>query len=514
MRVTFLGQAGLYVESRGASVLCDPWFNPAFYASWFPFPSNEGVDLGAIGRPDFLFISHEHQDHLDRRFLAERVWKRAAVVLPPSGLGGLERELRGLGFESFLRPSHGVPLAAGGFEFTALAASAPGDGPLGDCALLIDDGRTRVLNQNDAHLAGLDELARARPIHAHFLQFSGAIWYPAAYDFPEALKRALGRRKRENQQARALRFAEQADAAHVFPSSGPACFLDDELFELNDFDRDPANIFCDQAAFLDYMAARGDERGKLAVPGTVIELDGPECRVTHPLPDAEIARLFSHKREYLLEYRRRRLPEIAAAKAAWRRGDTDLLAELKGWLEPLLAQAPRTRAGVGASVLLDCSGERLVIDFIRGEVRRWNGERCAHRFALDAGLVEDCVRRREPDWVNSLFLSMRFKAERDGAFNEHVYTFFKSLSVERMRHVEAYDAGSEAGGLWRCGDHLIERRCPHQGADLERFGQASDGVLTCTMHGWRFELATGRCLNARARDLRAQPLDKPRETVL
>jgi len=44
MRVTFLGHAGLFVETRGGSVLCDPWFTPAYFGSWFPFPRNDGLD--------------------------------------------------------------------------------------------------------------------------------------------------------------------------------------------------------------------------------------------------------------------------------------------------------------------------------------------------------------------------------------------------------------------------------------------------------------------------------------
>src|SRR5690349_4013432 len=36
MRLTFLGHAGWLAHTRGGSVLCDPWFNPAYFGSWFP----------------------------------------------------------------------------------------------------------------------------------------------------------------------------------------------------------------------------------------------------------------------------------------------------------------------------------------------------------------------------------------------------------------------------------------------------------------------------------------------
>ena len=53
----------------------------------------------------------------------------------------------------------------------------------------------------------------------------------------------------------------------------------------------------------------------------------------------------------------------------------------------------------------------------------------------------------------------------------------------------------------------MQRRCPHLKADLTRFGVVEDGILTCTLHGWQFELATGRCLTSDDRHLYTQKID-------
>ena len=82
MKITFLGQAGIFIETRHGSILCDPWFNPAYFASWFPFPSNEEVDREKLARPTYLYVSHLHHDHFDPQFLREHVWKEATVILP------------------------------------------------------------------------------------------------------------------------------------------------------------------------------------------------------------------------------------------------------------------------------------------------------------------------------------------------------------------------------------------------------------------------------------------------
>jgi UDP-MurNAc hydroxylase len=53
--------------------------------------------------------------------------------------------------------------------------------------------------------------------------------------------------------------------------------------------------------------------------------------------------------------------------------------------------------------------------------------------------------------------------------------------------------------------YLVQRRCPHLKADLAQFGEVEDGVLTCRMHGWQFDLETGRCLTSDDRRLHSVP---------
>jgi UDP-MurNAc hydroxylase len=507
MRVTYLGHAGLFVETDRGSVLCDPWFNPAFLASWFPFPSNEEIDPRTIGSPDYLFVSHLHQDHLDARFLREHVSKSATVILPDFPTDHLRRTLSDLGFRHFVNTINREALELDGLRIMVNALITPTDGPIGDSGIAIDDGRSRIFDQNDSRPVDIEALIDFGPYDAHFLQFSGGIWYPMVYEFPAEKKRALGKSKRSNELGRAMRFAKDVGATHVFPCAGPPCFLDEDLFWFNDTCNDDANIFPDQTVFLAKMREGGMDNGHLVVPGTVITLEGGGCELGHPLPDDEIRAIFTDKRAYLESYRARHKAEIEAEKACWPVGRYDLLATLKGWWEPLIAAADHTCAGVNGRVLLRIGDEEIVLDFLDRRVERWNGESCRYQFSFERGPVEACIERGEEDWVNALFLSCRFKAERDGPYNEYVYTFFKSLSVERMQYVEGYySERSPVQETWECEGYLIQRRCPHLKADLTRFGQVEDGVLTCQLHGWQFDLATGRCLTSDDRRLQSVPL--------
>jgi UDP-MurNAc hydroxylase len=509
MRITFLGHAGCFVETEHGSVLCDPWFNPAYFSSWFPFPRNDGLDISELAAPDYLYISHLHRDHFDPEWLVANVHKEARVLLPEFGIDLLARELRAIGFHDFVRTKHGERVDLDGLGVTILAMTSPADGPLGDSAIVLDDTTARVLNQNDARPGDLDALHALGPFDAQLLQFSGAIWYPIAYDFPPEEKERLARAKRVDEMERAERYVKAVGAAHVLPCAGPPCFLDPDLFEFNDLTRDPANIFPDQPVFLEQLAAHGIDNAHLIVPGSVVDVEAGACTVTHPSDDAASAP-FAHKREYLEQYRRDWSDRLTADRAGWARPGHDLVAELAAWFEPLLVQAPITSAGVAGNVVLDLGDPdtNVCIDFVESEVRVWRGEPYVYKVDVDRALIETLVADHTEDWVNALFLSCRFTAHRDGGFNEFVLTFFKALSAERMAYVErAHGAARlrtdeffDRDG-WR-----IERWCPHRQADLSRFGEIDDGVLTCSLHHWRFDLATGDCLTSDDRHLRCERL--------
>jgi UDP-MurNAc hydroxylase len=505
MRITATGHAGVLFETKGASVLCDPWRTPAYFASWFVFPDNSDVDFASF-EPDFLYISHLHRDHFDRETLARFVPKSTTVLLPEFPTDELRSALGDLGFNSFVQTRNGEPVEVDGLRVMITAMVSPTDGPIGDSALSLDDGETRVLNQNDARPPDPEHLRTFGAYDGHFLQFSGAIWWPVAYELPEANKREFAKRKRLNGMERARRFVEAVDARYIFPSAGPPCFLDDELFEHNDFANSSDNIFPDQAVFLAYLAEQGLTNGRLLIPGSVALLTPGGCEITHPVGQDALASIFAEKRSYLEAYQSRQRPLLERERSGRPSFDGDLLATLKDWWEPLLKLADHICAGVGGPVLLDLGDETIVVDFLTREVRHFAGEQCRYTFNIDRRLVEALVSTHEIDWVNSLLLSMRFRARRRGQYNEYIFTFFKCLSAERMSYAEGwYAEKSSSDELIRLGDFMVQRRCPHLKADLSRFGTVTDGILECGMHGWRFDLTSGRCLTAEAHDIVAVP---------
>jgi UDP-MurNAc hydroxylase len=527
MRILVTGHASLFVEANGRTILCDPWFHAAYFGSWFPFPDNSGMDLERISSPDYLYVSHLHKDHFDARFLGEHVDKSATVLLPDFPIPELREALESLGFTRFVQTRSGRSVELDGLRVAIATSTSVADGPIGDSALVVDDGDVAILNQNDCHPRDLSALRALGPYEVHFLQYSGAIWYPMVYRWDADTKDKLSSEKRERQGQRSTHYVRALRAAHVVPFAGPPAFLDDALFYLNDVDDDPTNIFQDQRSFIRQLAAQDVGHAHLAVAGSEIEVSRGTFEIAGGEGTPDVEAIFDHKRAYLLAYRDRRRAEISAAQpppggSGPELGHVDpevVVGRLAAWIEPLLAHAPALRRALGSPILLDVGRFGVVIDPVSGTVRRAGegaAEAAGHGFFFDEGLLLSLVERRIDDWVNELFLSCRFEASRRGEYNETVFSFFKCLSPRRMEYLEASielaerarDRGApDPGELWRCGDYLVQRRCPHLGADLSRFGHAEDGVLTCSLHGNRYELATGRCLSAEGLDLFTVPAD-------
>ncbi len=505
MQITFLGQAGLFVETKGVSILCDPWFNPSFFGSWYPFPANDGIDPRRIGRPTYLYVSHLHHDHFDPQFLAAHVDKDATVLLPAYPLDDLRKELTALGFHRFIESVDLEPFQAGPLTLTIHALVAPTDGPIGDSALLIDDGDVRVLNMNNSRPPEPDKLLVGGPLDAAFLQFSGAIWYPMVYDYPDNAQQVLGHKKRVAQLARAFRYIEVLDPRFVVPSAGPPCFLDDNLFEFNDLHGDEWNTFPDQPTFLDYIAEQGRDGGRLMLPGTVADVAPGRFEVRHAVDPATI---FGDKRAYLEAYQARKRPSIEDERARWARPRVDLLPSLQAWFDPLLEQADMICAGIDQPVLLDCEDEQIVIDFAERRVRRpVPDENPRYQFAIAREFIDHLVHDHVEDWVNELFLSMRFRAHRRGPYNDYIYTWFKCLNVERLQYAEGFYADKgPTQGTFELAGYEVQRRCPHMRSDLTRFATVEDGIMTCALHGWQWEMATGTCLTSEGHPLFAKPI--------
>ena len=175
-----------------------------------------------------------------------------------------------------------------------------------------------------------------------------------------------------------------------------------------------------------------------------------------------------------------------------------------------MLQSDQICDGIGYPVELRLRGrghqETIVLDFPKRLVREpIPDEKFRYGFAIAPELARTVLRDNEPDWVNTIFLSTRFSAWRVGGYNEYLYTFFKCLTDERIAYADGWfaEAHDDTASITLDGWE-IQRRCPHLKADLSKFGVVEGSTLTCNLHGWEWNLETGRCLTTKGHELRSE----------
>ena len=69
MKIRYIYSACVVIQTEGYKFLCDPWIGvSAFEGAWGQYPKIDNP-ISAIGKVDYIYISHAHDDHFDPRFL-------------------------------------------------------------------------------------------------------------------------------------------------------------------------------------------------------------------------------------------------------------------------------------------------------------------------------------------------------------------------------------------------------------------------------------------------------------
>ncbi|HIA03584.1 MAG TPA: MBL fold metallo-hydrolase [Myxococcales bacterium] len=101
MRIEFISNASIVIYcADGTTILCDPWLSEGvFHGSWYNFPPLNEQQLKTYRnlRPDYIYISHSHPDHLDPKTLT-LYDKNTPVLIGKYAHNHLFRTISGLNF--------------------------------------------------------------------------------------------------------------------------------------------------------------------------------------------------------------------------------------------------------------------------------------------------------------------------------------------------------------------------------------------------------------------------------
>jgi len=104
MKLRYIANAGFLISLAGGQrILTDPWFEGPCQQTWWNFPPVHPrlADAVRASRPDFLYISHLHHDHLHPQSLA--AFDRATpVIIGAMNTPNLKNALAALGFRTLI----------------------------------------------------------------------------------------------------------------------------------------------------------------------------------------------------------------------------------------------------------------------------------------------------------------------------------------------------------------------------------------------------------------------------
>jgi UDP-MurNAc hydroxylase len=511
MRITYLGHAGLKLETVASTVLCDPWFSPegAYQASWFQFPDNSHIITFNIFRPKTIVISHEHLDHVDPWFLAQ-VPDDVPIIVPRYPSPALRRKIEAAGPREIIEldPWETRGLADGLSVFFVSEESPMNH----DSAMVfIGDGQV-LLNLNDARLSSAQfRSIRAkvgRPIDVFALQGSGASWFPMCYQYPEGRRKEISHRKRMAKLAYTARAIKTVKPTAVIPFAGPPCFLDPELAVFNEEMED--GIFPDQQQVADWLTRQGLKNAVVLLPGDV--WDVTEC--------AKVADSYwdgfslANRQPYLEDYARRRRPQIEVVRARYPLPRESLWEPFRAYFERLLAMSPYFNRRISIRIGFEVAGPgggSWSVDFRPGsEGVSPTIEDCAYKYRFESRWLPPLLDGSVP-WED-FFLSLRFTAWRDpDVYNDHLLGLLKFAHSEALAAVEQFETGIDSGQWITIHSegqmYRIQRQCPHAGLDLQDLGEVLPGkILRCLGHHYEFSLETGECLNGKCPALMRVPV--------
>jgi UDP-MurNAc hydroxylase len=230
MKFVILSHAGLAVEHRGISIVCDPWLvGSCYWRSWWNFPEPD-PELICNLKPDFIYLTHLHWDHFHGPSLRKLFDRKTTIIVPKVCTLRMLRDLEWLGFRNVVEVPHGGSFKLGQ-DFTLHSYQF---GLAVDSAAVITGGGSTLFNCNDCKFFGapLRQIMRNHPdIDFIFRSHSSASPIPYCVDDYERLIPAGDMNHDSADQF--ARCALHVGARYAIPFASNHCFLHAETRAFN-----------------------------------------------------------------------------------------------------------------------------------------------------------------------------------------------------------------------------------------------------------------------------------------
>lgn len=502
MKIKFLGQAGISIETKNSHLVCDPWFSNTggFLARWHQFPPNEHISVEYLHSCDYLYISHEHHDHFDRNFL-NSFPKDITVLIANYQTKEFLNEFKKMGFLKIIEINDWQKIQLSD-DLQVMLVTDPGKYKE-DSSLLIQAENYKILNKNDCYLSK-DYLKRFSSIGIDllFTQFSGAIWYPMIYDYDESTKKVKSKTVRNRLNDYFISTVNEINPKYVIPSAGPPCFLEDDCFEFN-FEEN--GIFPDQNDIISIISSRLNCKFNMMQPDDEVSINNSKIEFTNNNKFD-----YSQKETLLKEYQQKRLPIIKNYLKQIPNPRNDLYEKFQDYFKEIFSYSSHFISNIQQLIEFDVTGNyggTWQIDF-RNDIPQFLNEKnepANYKFSLDSKYM-NLILDDEINWEDFL-LSLRLKISRSpDMYNGSLFSVLQyGRNPLLIQRAENYELRSKSPTTINVQDNnkmfKIQRFCPHLGEDLKSCS-IENGILVCPRHQWNFDLhSDGKCVAGGDKDL-------------
>lgn len=266
-QIRYLTHASLFFEGLPKTFMTDPFFvlDPLLKQSLMFYPPHE-FNPKELGRIDYIYCSHNHDDHSHRETLLT-IKPQVGLIILPAGKRDLELKIRSMGFDHILliEPEKTVQLD-GDYKITPFF-----DSNGFDTALIIEIKGKTILHQNDCRLdeSTFERIAERFKIDFAFVphtDFNELYPQLLSYDFPDMEKLCEQRESLEVDFR--MESIERLNPKYVFPYAYSLAYISRSQSWRNSLRVMTPPVFCRE------LVKRYPDLSAHAIePGDQIELD-------------------------------------------------------------------------------------------------------------------------------------------------------------------------------------------------------------------------------------------------
>jgi len=499
--LTFLGHAGFMYETENEILLMDPWMSTsgAFDSSWYQFPCNHslGDDVREIiettNKEVYIYISHEHKDHFDVPFLLTLKLSKINFITPKFRRDHVASVLNKLAPKSVYTPIDSELINIGNLEIRLFLDDQEivRDSALG---LYDRDSDFTFLNLNDCKVYDrVDELFDIyKKFNIFTCQFSGAVFHPVCYDYPEKKYNEISKSKVNGKFGSVKNLIDKFKPELYIPAAGPPVFLDPHLVSIN---YQEVNIFSSPFKFKKYLHDTLPELNvEVPVPGSKFYFKNQQFDIKHPFENIEEMYDEKNIQNYAKNY------DYIFSEREKQKSSYDPIDVQKRLLVELCSKLNGFKIEQKMNILLEFSlseidDTSIYIDFENNHIDIMDKFKKSSNPTYEISASVGDVGRLLDGYLNweDFMLSFRHKLKRTPDIYQVAINGFLTMEKEdvpkfvdnlmRLQN-QRERITIEVGGVL----YSIDKYCPHQGSDLTTHEIEDERFLICPKHRWSFDL--------------------------